>query len=230
MKPSFIVILALITKLTVSQNVRIPDVKFKQRIISLGYDLNDDQQIQVDEAQKVTKLYVNDLEIVNLEGINSFVNLEEFGCYNNKITKLDVSKLKKLKYLYAFGNRISELNLTGLTKLEHIYLQDNYFIDGLDVTKFKQLKELNISKNRFKKLDVTGLDSLQKIEAESNNIATVALTKAPLLQSVNLKNNPISTGTIDIRGLTNLEFFDFEGCNLLFINFSGTFKLKKYYW
>ncbi len=218
-----------ITHISVSQNVRIPDSKFKERIISLGYDLNDDQQIQVSEAQKVTKLYVNNLDIVNLEGINSFTNIEEFACNNNKITKLDVSKLKKLKYLYAYDNRISELNITGLTQLEHLYIHNNYFIASLDVSKFKQLQELYISNNRITKLDVSGLDSLQKIEAESNRISDVLLTKAPMLKSINLKDNPIQV-TIDIRGLTNLEYFDFGGCNLLFINFSGTFKLKKYYW
>lgn len=77
-----------------SQTVRIPDPNFKQRVISLGYDTNEDNQIQVSEAQKVTSLYLNDLNIVNLEGINSFINLEELGCYNNKLSSLDVSKLK----------------------------------------------------------------------------------------------------------------------------------------
>ena len=68
-----------------------------------------------------------------MEGINSFTNLEEFGCYNNKLDALNVSKLKKLKYLYANNNRISNLNITGLTNLEHLYVQGNFFLTTLDV-------------------------------------------------------------------------------------------------
>jgi protein phosphatase 1 regulatory subunit 7 len=212
-----------------SQVVRIPDPNFKARVIALGYDTNEDNQIQVSEAQKVTRLYVNDLDIVNLEGINSFINLEEFACNNNKLASLDVSKLKKLKYLYCYNNRISALNINGLTQLEHLYIHDNFFINVLDISKFTKLQELYISNNRITQLDVSGLDSLKKIEAEENRIEKVFLRKAPNLLSVNLKNNPIST-TIDIRGLSKLEYFNFEGCKLLFINFSGTVSLKKYYW
>ena len=212
-----------------SQNVRIPDQNFKQRIIALGYDANDDGEIQVSEAQKVTSLYVNDLGIVNLEGINSFINLEEFGCYNNKITALDISKLKKLKRLYAGRNRINSINLTGLTELEDLYVEGNLFITSLDFSKCTNLKNLYISDNRITKLDVTGLTELEIIEGENNRLEKVILRKAPKLKSINLKKNPI-TPTIDIRGLTNLEYIDFSECNLLFINFSGTVNLKEYHW
>lgn len=209
--------------------VRIPDPNFKQRVISLGFDTNSDNQIQVSEAEKVTKLYVDHLGIVNLEGINQFTNLEELGCYDNLLTTLDVSKLKKLKYLYAYNNKIGNLNTTGLTQLEHLYVQNNFFIASLDVSKMLQLKELYFSANRVTSLDVSGLNLLEKIEGENNRISTVALRKAPALKSVNLKNNEM-TVTVDIRGLTNLEYFNFEGSKLIFINFTGTVKLKEYHW
>ena len=229
MKAIFSIIILSISYQCFSQNVRIPDQNFKQRIIALGYDTNDDGQIQTSEAQKVTNLYVNDLGIVNLEGINSFINLEELGCYNNKISALDVSKLKKLKHLFAGRNRIATLNLAGLSALEDLYIEGNLFMTNLDVSTFKNLKKLYISDNRITKLDVTGLNELEIIEGENNRLETVIVRKAPNLKSINLKKNPITT-TIDIRGLTNLEYIDFSECNLLFINFSGTVRLKEYHW
>jgi Leucine-rich repeat (LRR) protein len=212
-----------------AQVVRIPDPKFKQRVIALGYDKNDDNQIQVSEAQAVTSLYLNDLDIVNMEGINGFTNLEELGVYNNKLTALDVSKLKKLKFLYAFNNRIKDLNITGLTKLEHLFVQDNIFITALDVSKLTVLKELNFTGNRLTKLDLTGLTVLEKIDGQDNNLETISLRQAPQVKRVNLKNNLFKV-TIDIRGLTNLEYLDVSGAQLLFLNFSGTVHLKEYYW
>jgi protein phosphatase 1 regulatory subunit 7 len=229
MKFIFLFLLFLVQLPANTQVVRIPDPNFKQRLIALGYDTNDDQQIQVSEALKVTKLYVDKLGIVNLEGINSFTNLEELGCYNNKLTALDVSKLKKLKYLYAFENRIAAINTGTLPELEHLYVQGNLFIEALDVSKNTKLKDLIFSNNRVVKLDVTGLNQLEKIEGDNNRVETALIRQAPALKSVSLKDNPIYV-TVDIRGLTSLEYFDFSGCNLLFINFSGTVSLKKYFW
>ncbi|MET0464889.1 MAG: hypothetical protein ABW007_17125 [Chitinophagaceae bacterium] len=214
---------------THAQIVRIPDPTFKQRVISLGYDKNDDNQIQVTEAQAVTSLYLNDLQIVNMEGINSFTNLEELGVYNNKLTALDVSRLKKLKFLYAFNNRIKDLNITGLTKLEHLFVQDNLFITTLDLSKLTALKELNFNGNRLTKLDLTGLTALEKIDGQENDLETISLRQAPQIKHVDLKNNPLKV-TIDIRGLTNLEYLNLSGSQLLFLNFSGTVRLKEYYW
>lgn len=230
MKTFFIATLLCSYIVSHSQVVRIPDLNFKQRVIALGYDENSDGNIQVSEAQKVTKLYVDRLGIVNLEGINSFTNLEELGCYGNKLQSLNVSGLKKLKHLYAYNNRIEKLSLGDNTTLEVLFIQDNFLLTELDISKLSNLRELFISNNKIKKLDVNGLNVLEKIDGENNRIETALLNKAPSLKSINLKNNPLKTPTIDIRGLMNLEYFNFEGCNLQFINFSGTFRLKEYRW
>jgi Leucine-rich repeat (LRR) protein len=229
MKKIFSACFLFIAMKAIAQTVRIPDPNFKQRVIALGYDTNGDNQIQVSEAQQVKKLYVNGLGIVNMEGINSFINLVELGCYNNNLSTLDVSKLKKLKYLYAYNNRIEALNISGLNSLEHLYVQNNFLLTALDLSGLTALTELFVMGNKLKKLDVSGLGKLEKIDAENNKIETALLTKAPKLISVNLKNNLLSE-TIDIRGLSRLEYFNAEGCNLLYINFSGTISLKEYHW
>lgn len=229
MRSILILLLAALTSNLHAQVVRIPDPRFKQRIIALGYDKNDDNQIQASEAQAVTSLYLNDLEIVNMEGINGFTNIEELGVYNNKLTSLDVSKLTKLRYLYAFNNRIKDLNITGLTKLEHLFVQDNIFLTSLNLSKMTLLKELNFNGNRIAQLDLTGLAALEKIDGRENNLETISFRQTPLIKHIDLKNNPIKI-TVDIRGLTSLEYLDLSGGQLLFLNFSGTLRLKQYYW
>lgn len=212
-----------------AQIVRIPDSKFKQYLISQGHDANDDGQIQIVEALKVKKLYINDLGIVNAEGVNSFINLEEFGCYNNRITTLDLSNLKKLKYLFASKNRIEYLNISNSVELVELSIEGNYFIKELDLSKFKKLQSINLSDNQLSKFDASGLTNLVSVKADNNKLNTISVRNTSNLKSLSLRNNPIQP-TVDIRGLTQLEFLDFTGCNLLFLNFSGTVNLKKYYW
>lgn len=212
-----------------AQIVRIPDSKFKQYLISQGYDANDDGQIQMVEALKVKKLYINDLGIVNVEGVNSFINLEEFGCYNNRITTLDLSNLTKLKYLFASKNRIEYLNISNSVDLIELSIEGNYFIKELDLSKFKKLQSVDLSDNQLSNFDASGLINLVSVKVDNNKLNAISVRNASNLKSLSLRNNPIQP-TVDIRGLTQLEFLDFTGCNLLFLNFSGTVNLKKYYW
>lgn len=229
MKYFFLLLSCFYSDCSLAQIIRIPDSKFKQHLISQGYDVNDDGQIQIAEALKVKKLYINDLGIVNVEGINSFINLEEFGCYNNRITSLDLSELTKLKFLFAGKNRIDYLNIANSVELVELSIEGNYFIKELDVSKFKKLQSINFSDNQVSKFDASGLVNLVSVTADNNKLKSINLLNVAGLRSISLRNNPLQP-TVDIRGLTHLEFLDFTGCNLLFLNFSGTVSLKKYYW
>jgi len=220
-----------------AQAVRIPDPAFKQRIIALGFDENDNGKIEVAEAENVTDLDLNNVGIVNLEGINGFTNLKELQIAGNKISKLDVSNLKKLTGLYAYDNPLTEINVSGLTQLENLFIHNNggqygllrSFVKTLDVSTLTNLKDLRCSRNLITQMNISGLNKLERLECGTNRIETVALTKTPNLKYVDLKENPLKV-TVDIRGLVNLEYFNCEGCELLFLNMSGTIKLKELFW
>lgn len=219
------------------QAIRIPDTAFRQKLIALGYDENDNGKIEVSEVKDITDLDLTDSGIVNLEGINSFTNLRELQVPQNRLVKLDVSKLKNLTGLYAWNNPLTEVNVTGLTKLKNLYIHNvggQYgialsYIKTLDVSTLTSLEDLNCSNNRLTKLDVSGLQKLERIECKNNLLNSVALTKAPNLKHIDLEKNPLEV-TVDIRGLTYLEYFNCQGCRLLFLNMSGTISLKTLYW
>lgn len=237
MKIFILILLLAFPFLIDAQTVRIPDAAFKQRLIALGIDANDNGNIEMAEAATVTELELNNLGIVNLEGINSFKNLEELSCSDNKITKLDLTRLKKLKGLYAVNNPLAELNVTGLTELVNLYVHNfggqygfgRSFLKNLDVSTLTNLKQLKCSRNLLTKLDVGALKNLEILECEANRLESVSLKNAQNLKQINLRENPL-VGTVDIRGLVNLEYFNCEGCQLLYLNMSGTLKLKELVW
>lgn len=237
MKGLFLFLLLVSPILINAQAIRIPDPAFRQRLIALGYDENDNGKIEVSEVSEVTDLNLKGLGIVNLEGINSFTNLKELEIQQNKIAKLDVSKLKNLTGLYAFENPLTDVNVTGLTKLKNLFIQnfgDPYglevaFVRTLDVSTLVSLEELGCSNNRIEKLDVSGLKNLKRLDCSNNLLKSVSLRNAPNLVYVNLEKNPLEV-TVDIRGLTYLEYFNCKNCNLLFLNLSGTVNLKELVW
>jgi protein phosphatase 1 regulatory subunit 7 len=237
MRTIFLSLLLFLPILANAQVVRIPDAVFRGQLIALGYDTNDDGKIQVSEAKEVTNLDVKSLGIVNLEGINSFTNMKQLDVANNKIGKIDVSNLKKLEGLYAWDNPLTEVNVTGLTQLRNLMVNNNggnyglsrSFIKTLDVSTLVSLEDLRCQGNLLTKIDVSGLNKLDSLQCMKNNLESVSLRKAPNLRYVDLSNNPLQV-TVDIRGLINLEYFDCKGCNLIYLNMSGTVKLKNLSW
>jgi protein phosphatase 1 regulatory subunit 7 len=238
MKILILSVLLLFPVFNFAQVVRIPDANFRQQLISLGYDTNDDGKIQVSEAKAVKDLDIKKMGIVNLEGINSFTNLKELDVAQNPIAKIDVSNIKGLTGLYAWDNpKLSEVNVTGLTKLKNLYVHNNggaygverSFIRKLDVSTLTSLETLQCGRNLLTELDVSGLNNLKEVRCEANLLEKVSLTKAPNLKYVKLENNPLKI-TVDIRGLVYLEYFDCEKCELLFLNMSGTVNLKELRW
>ena len=78
MKKIAILILLFITSSFVfAQNTYVPDDKFEQALIDLGYDTTLDDSVLTANISGVTTLDVGDKSISDLTGIEAFVALEE---------------------------------------------------------------------------------------------------------------------------------------------------------
>ena len=95
MKKVFISALSLLwATLIAAQVVNIPDANFKEVLVDdSSINTNKDAEIQVSEAVVYTgKISVFNREIVDLTGIEAFVNITKLDCNSNFIKTLDVSK------------------------------------------------------------------------------------------------------------------------------------------
>lgn len=232
-----------------AQNIRIPDENFKKRLILLGIDTNGNNEIEKDEAAQVTRLYVDKADIFSLEGIQNFVNLEEFGFYYNKIRLVDFSGMKKLKRIYGFRNEITEVNLKNCISLETMNF-DNNQITKLNLEGCSNLWEIKISRNNLSSLDISNLKNLKNLYAEKNRISNFTMSNNLALEYINISqnsikndldfsksqqleeliiyNNPIQQ--LNIRGLMKLERLDASYTKLTNLNFAGTESLKEFKW
>ena len=84
MKKIAILSFALLTSSFVfSQKTYVPDDKFEQALIDLGYDTTLDDSVLTANISGVIKLDVGDKSISDLTGIEAFVALEELRLWDN---------------------------------------------------------------------------------------------------------------------------------------------------
>jgi Leucine-rich repeat (LRR) protein len=82
--------------------------------------------------------------LIDLDGIENFINLEYLDCENNFLTKLpDLSNLKKLERLNCSNNKLTELpDLSSLESLSYLDCENNKLTKLPDLSGLNKLKAL----------------------------------------------------------------------------------------
>ena len=76
-----------------AQKTYVPDDKFEQALIDLGYDTTLDDSVVTANISGVTNLDIRNKDISDLTGIEGFAALIELIVSNNKLPSLDISCL-----------------------------------------------------------------------------------------------------------------------------------------
>lgn len=241
--------LLLTVQATFAQNVKLRDENFKKALIEQGVDLNNDGEIQVSEAVKVTKLYVNKFNISNLFGIRSFANLEEFGFYDNNVRDADFQGMAKLRAIYGYNNQLQTLNVKGCTNLQTLYAAYNK-LSVIDLSGLPKLKELQLHNNNLNVVDVGGHPLLEECQLNDNMMTAFSFKGSHTIKKLRLDNNlleelnatplkdleELSVYTnrkmtvLKIYGLRKLKELSADFCPLNNLNMSGTISLTKFTW
>jgi hypothetical protein len=158
-----------------AQIVNIPDLNFKNRLINIGVDTNNDGDIQVSEALMVETLSLNYNNISSLEGIESFTNLQTLYVDNNLLTSINVSSLTNLTLLSCEFNSLTVIDITGLNNLIYLYLNHNIFTS----------------------LHITGLANLERLECNNNLLTSLQVNNLPKLVNLSFSSNPLSSVNFD---------------------------------
>ncbi|HKX85961.1 MAG TPA: T9SS type A sorting domain-containing protein [Flavobacterium sp.] len=192
-----ILLLLFVTGIVHAQNVNIPDVNFKLKLIALGIDRNSDEEIQVSEALAVTNLQVYNSNISSLTGIETFTNLVELNCGNNNISTLNVNGLVRLQTLICSYNNLTTLNISNLVNLDILYCQNNR-LTQLDVSNQTLLTGLLCSTNNLTSLDVSRLTNLDHLVCGRNMLTSIDVSNNPLICSFGCSDMP-SLNRINIK-------------------------------
>lgn len=206
MKQLYLLLLALATfTATQAQNVYIPDANFKNYLTTYncvdtdgnGYtdqdaDINDDGEIQVEEAALIQKLDVEGNGISDLTGIESMINLTELNCTYNYLTSLDLTQNVALNKLFCQGNDLTTLNLGQNAMLTELTCQYNE-ITSLALPVNSSLTKLDCSNNNLSNIDVTSCVSLIQLRCEGNQLSSLNVTLNPNLELLICSNNSLTS-------------------------------------
>lgn len=217
--------LLLTAQAAMAQTVKIQDDNFKHALITEGVDLNGDGEIQVSEAQKVTRLYVDRRHISSLVGIKSFTNLEEFGFYENQIWEVDLQGMSKLKSVYGFSTGLERLNIKGCVNLETLYVEYNKLRE-IDLSGKPKLRELRLQHNELSAADISGKPLLVECQMNNNHISVFNPAGSTAIKTLMLEANYFEA--LDLRQLKDLEVVDvYNNQQLTSLKVSGLRKLKE---
>ncbi|WP_309641709.1 T9SS type A sorting domain-containing protein [Flavobacterium sp.] len=227
MKKSYFLVICLLSFISNAQTIDFPDYHFSNKLQeNVTLDLNNDGQVQVNEAQLATSLVLNDAAIYDLTGIEYFTNLESLNCSNNVLTSLNLSALIHLRYLSCDFNQLTTLDLSMLPNLEVVATQYNPLtslnISGLNLTK------LWCYNTNLTQVDVSGMTNLTELKcydmpqvisinaSGATNLSNFYINIVPNLNSLNLSGTSISElNLLEFNQVNNLQTLNVSNCTYL---------------
>ena len=94
-----------------SQYTSIPDVNFEQSLINYGYDFVIDGFVETSAIDTVTDLTINNDDISDLTGIESFIALQSLFCYDNNLSILNLVNNTQLFEVTCSNNNLTSIDL-----------------------------------------------------------------------------------------------------------------------
>lgn len=200
MTKHFLISLLILTisSFVFGQHIEFRDSLFKRSLLDniVKIDLNDNGEIEYDEAKLVLRLDVCNKGISHLSGLEHFVNLEELICYGNKIDTLIIRGMNHLKLLNCRTNGMQFLRLENLVALEEL-IAGNNSLTSIDIIKCPRLMALYLYGNQLNHIDLTKFPLLAYVYLEDNQLTELNVTKNPELYEIHAENNPLIQ--LDIR-------------------------------
>ena len=228
MKFKITLLFIIITTFCNAQIVTIPDLNFKNALLTSlcvdadlngtyesDADLNNDGQIQITEASIIQRLRVSGKSISDLTGIQSFTNLKKILCNNNLLTTVDFSSNLNLQLIDCYSNSFVSLTINGLPLLDSLKVYPNASLQNLTVTNNPLLTILALGS------DFGSLSNLVSLNCSHNALTSLSLYNSGYpfanLTTVDCSYNQLTTIPLN-TAITNLNISN----NLL-----ATFSLSK---
>ena len=193
-----------------------PDEKFRT-YVKEKFDTTPDDILTVSELEQVIEIDVSSKKISDLTGVEYFTALQRLYCFDNNLTKLDLSQNTALKELDCSNNNLTELDLSRNTALKELICSTN-LLKELDVSQNIALDFLNCSGNNLTELDVHQNTTLQILSCGNNLLRDLDVHWNTALQELYCYDNNLAE--LDVSQNTALQILYCDENNLTALDLS----------
>ena len=214
--------------------VYIPDFNFKDQLLNAGLpeatfilgadnlpvivDVNDDGEIQYDEALLVYTIELPQFNIATMEGVQHFTNLRRLNLADNNLNSIDVSMLTNLEYISVSDNELMTFDVSGLSLLQEVLASDNN-LTSFDFSGCPALEMIGVDGNSLTELNITGFANLVHVTCYGNAIPVLDLSAASNLETLFCSSNLITD--LNLSATTNLQVLDCGSNAISSLDLSG---------
>ena len=185
-----------------AEGIPIEDANFKAYLLT-NFDKDRDGILSIKEAEAIKILYVGELGITSLRGIEDMPNLQELYCTSNKLTNLDFSNNTALTYLFCDFNQLTHLDVSNNTALTILSCSANQ-LTSLDVSNNTTLFQLNCGNNQLTSLDVSNNKALKLLACVDNQLTSLDVSNNTALNDLACTDNPLTN--LDVSKNTALTY------------------------
>lgn len=173
---------------TIPQITSLEGIEYFTNLESLDCSYNKIASLDLANNTKLTTVLAatNSLESVALPASVTTLDLS-----NNKLSTVDVSKMKGLTSLNLSINKLASLNVSQNKQLTSLLCLKNELV-SLDVANLTLLTELNCSNNHIESLNLSKNTALTTLDVSKNALTTLDITKCNLLVEFACNDNSLT--------------------------------------
>lgn len=172
--------------------VDIPDSKFENALIEKGIDDVADGKVLKHNITDIAELYIENLKIGDLTGIEEFDKLKDLSFSRNYISTIDLSKNTSLRTLNCSMNPLlSSIDVSKNTQLL-LLTCDNTAITTLELISNTKLMYLYCNDNNLSTLNLSNNNDIEELTVNNCSLTTLDLRNIDYeyLTTMNAANNP----------------------------------------
>jgi len=205
-------------KSTPEEIVHIPDSAFLGGVIADGVDKNGDGLISYQEAEATEALLLPPSGIIDMTGLEAFINLDSLTLTLNPLSGIDLSGNSALRYLECTYCELTSLDLSNNLLLEELICSRN-LLPEIDISLNQSLVKLVCKNNLLTNLDLSANTGLTKMVSCGNQLTSLDISKHSALVVIGVDNMPMLTevcvwtlpfppqGVVVLQGYSpNIEF------------------------
>lgn len=241
MKNKILGFLFLLSASAYAQTINFTNAALKEQLLLAGdfniaqdlagnwmtIDTNENNEIEVSEAQQVSVLLIGGSGITNLQGLENFSELRTFSLVGSGLASINLTGMPHLINLEITESpSLASVNTSSLATLLNLTCRESPLMASLVLPPGNILQSLYLNDCALTSINLANRTNLINLSVDNNPMASINVSGCTSLASISCMGTLVTS--LNLSGLTSLTAFRAEGnWNLETLNLSGCTALQE---